>query len=268
MALNYLQTAQEFDRFVGRFNSIDSLSQEVKELSIEHARNILKHLRIVANGENKTEKRDVDEDAREIADAMLEAAKMFAALVMELVKDGIDPLKDQEIAPLFEATRDAFGKAKRRVRVDIINMLSKMGRAGEALQMKQQLEAESRQTAQPTTVSSMADVARQIEERLAKLEAAARKKQMQAKLGGAKGKLAAAVMNVSNNVGGVFRIVGLNKEGFLPAAQHTNEILETTMVGKSVAEVSHEKLVDAAQKASEGPEITFGQNRTDNKGKA
>ena len=269
MALTFLEIAGELDQYVRRFNSIDSLSQETKEVAIEHARNILKNLRIVAGESLQNEKRDVDEDAREAADGILKAAKAFAALIAEMIKDGIDPLKDQEVASLFEMTKDAFGKARYRVRLDIINILAKQGRTDEALQMKQRLEAEVQQGTVPPQAGagSMADVARQIEDRLAKMEALARKKQMQAKLGGAKGKLA-AVMDIGNNVGGVFRIVGLNQEALIPAAQRTNDILENTMVGKSVSEVSNEKLVDAAQKASEGPEIKFGQTRDDNKGKA
>lgn len=262
-----IKTADEFEGVLKTFNSIESLSQEAKEASIEHARDILRNLRILASNKGDAEKRDVDDEAKpEIAEKLLEVAKIMFALVAKIAKDNKDVFNDKEFSTLFENTKDTLGKAYYRVRSDIIAILIKQGRSPEALKMKEQLEAIVPQKLRAKEGQlPMVQVIGAIEDHLAVIQRLANKKASELQVKQALGVKSKEqdVQAVRNNISGVYRIKGINSEHLIAPAQKINEELETTVVYNNVKEINVEKFVPAAQKANEKPEPTFGQNPLD-----
>src|ERR1700728_3351976 len=108
-----------FNEVVKYFNSIDSLSLETKEISVQHAREILEKLRFKKSEDGDEEKRDLDEEKKEKVDTLLQAIKAFFRRLEEIVRDNPEALNDEECAPAIAKTIDPLGKAIYKVRDDI-----------------------------------------------------------------------------------------------------------------------------------------------------
>lgn len=253
-----IKIADEFENLIRRFNSIDSLTQEVKDISVEHARDILRNLRIKAGeGDTDAEKLDIDESKREIAEALLKAARAAFAFMAGIVRNDKDILGDKEFSALFESTVNVFGKACYRVRLEVINILIKQGKPIQAEKMKQRLEVET-----PARLKTsegqlpMPQLIGIIEDHLVQIERIQKKISAHKKIPDLI-KKDSEILNIANNIGGAYRVKGINIEQLIGVAQQANEEIESTFVCKNVKAVSEEKIVPAAQKANEGPERTF-----------
>lgn len=257
-----------FDEIVIYFNSLDTLSRETREISVQHARDILEKLRFKAEDEDSDEeKRDLDEERKEQEESLLQVARAFLRRLAELAKDHPERLNDAEYAPIFEKAFDAIGKVLYRTRVDIIETLIKQGKANVAQSMQAKLENETPQKFKAHDIQ-LDDVVGMLEAGLTYAEL------LQKKI--AAGQQVPLVQNVpppqprkkekehdhkskaldiiSMGVGIGYKIFGVSRKELIPAVQQINRdapdpLLEGT--GYKVSGISREELVEHAQKANE-----------------
>jgi len=270
MVASITQIADEFDRIVQRFNSVDSLSQETKDISVAHARDILEKLRFKPDGEESdAQLLDIDETRQNLMEALLQAAKAFLGTVADIIRSDPEKKATQEITPVFEKTMGAFGKTSYRVRIEIINQLIKQGKSSEAAAMRAKLEADTPQKfkAMEVPLIQLLDIIKSgltnvelIEKRIA---AGLQSQQWQnmppppplkkpVKLS-IKDKVMAALFSHDHTVVSS-QISGVSESALIPAAQKINELPDPLVhhgVGYKVAGVNKEELVSSAKKANE-----------------
>ncbi len=124
--------ASEFDAVVRHFNSIESLSQTTREVSVQHGRDILEKLRVMAGEGGDEAGLNLDETHLEIAEMLLVAAKAFLGSMAEIARNRQETLADKSISPVFEKAVDGIGKVSYKIRDFVINILIKQGKISAA----------------------------------------------------------------------------------------------------------------------------------------
>ncbi len=243
--------AEQFERVVRHFNSIDSLSHATREVSVQHARDILERLRFLAEeGDAEERKFDLDESRLETSEMLLTVAKAFLGCMAELARKDREKLADKEASPVFEKTVDAIGKIGYRVRTNVINLLIKQGKGNTADEMRSKLESTTPERFKVSRISG-AEILRDLEAGLFRAEMLEKKA---AGLPDRKGTMSNEACNIVSSVGGYHTIIEVSEKGLIPAVQEV--ILEQEKSygrGKhKVYEVSKEELIPAAQEANKG----------------
>lgn len=242
MSAAFLKIVTSFEELERHFNSIDSLSADVKAEAVEHARNILEKLRFYADEDGGGEKRDKDEDMAERATMLLQLSQTFLALMAEIAKLDASRREDKEYSALFESTRNAIGKISYKVRSDIINTLIKHGKHPHAHAMRTQLE--------DTTPPKFKTLDVPFRQMVKTLEAGLSKAMfMRSTLG--LGKKAADAVHSGVHTQAGYQIVGVNKKELIDTVQKVNEEPLTTVVGSKIVGVSNKSLVDTAKQVNE-----------------
>jgi len=106
------QIADAFDVVVGQLHSINEMREQDRELSVEHAREILRNMRIIQTGAR--EQKSVDEIDTRIKEgkAMLEAAACFKQEASAVAQIDSSFLKDPKVAQATEAVEKIGYRAK------------------------------------------------------------------------------------------------------------------------------------------------------------
>ncbi len=121
------RVANAFEYTTRHFKSVDTLSQKDKDISVEHAREILEKLRIkLSNGmrEFNAEVGDVRDERQEIAHDLLRATEAFRGETAAIARYNPELLRNNKA--LADAA-DVIGKIAYRVRADVVNMLREEG---------------------------------------------------------------------------------------------------------------------------------------------
>lgn len=262
-----------FHEVVHYFNSVDSLSAETKDVSVQHAREILEKLRFNKNEDSDEEKRDLEEEKKEKTEALLQAAKAFLRRLQEIVRDKPEALNDPECAPAIEKALDPLGKVLYKVRDDILQAMIRLGKENVARARQAELERDTpeKYKAKEVVFEEIAGVlvtaltyAELLEKKIAAgLEmpqwqnmpppVQTRKKDRDAK------DKAVDVVSMGAILG--YQIAGVSNADLLAAAEHVNKVTPDPLlqgVGYKVAAVSKADLVQSAQKANEAPEKAVG----------
>lgn len=254
------------EEVVRYFHSLDSLSEQTKEISVEHAREILKKLRILKNEDSDEEKRDLDEEKKEIAEELLEAIKAFLNRVQE-VSGASAEVNDTEFSSVFEKAAIACGRAIYKIRSDIIAQLIKQGKTQQASSMQAQLERETPDKFKlPVKLSDVASMLEQgfsyaevLQQRIAAGLEVIRAENLappppppkKDKDKDAKDK-ALDVLSAAIGIG--YKVLGVNKKDLVAAAEQVNSKApdpHLEAISFKVAGVNKKELVEPAQKANE-----------------
>lgn len=259
--ITIVDIANEFETVVKHFNSIESLSLAMREVSVQHGRDILEKLKsLAAEEDSDKQKLDVDETRLELAEMLLIAAKSFLGVLAELARENQEKLADPEAAPVFERTVDGLGRVSYKLRHFVIEMLIRQGRGKEADDMHADLEETTpdRFKSGDTGISYMAKLieagilqAEMLGKKINE-ERRAKKSRKTDPVSHREQVLDERARRLVADISGYHTIVEVNHKSLISSVQKVNvEQEKSYSVGSHVVtEVNKEKLVTSAQEAN------------------
>jgi len=122
--------AAEFDRIVLELRSVDDLSPETKQISVEYAREILEKLKLLFGNSKEENHLSFTSDPHEDESWMLlRAARAFKDTVADIAKIDVNVLKDND---MLKETINVLEQINYRVKVEAMAAFTKEGRKGAA----------------------------------------------------------------------------------------------------------------------------------------
>lgn len=255
--------ANEFETVVRHFNSIESLSLATREVSVQHGRDILEKMRVLADEEGGgKEKPDLEETQLEMAEMLLIAAKAFLGSMAEIARSNREKLADKDVSPVFEKTVDGLGRVSYKLRNFVIDMLIRQGKNKEADEMRAATEQTTpdRFKSGETTITNLAKLieagimqAEILEKRIAE-ERKSKRSRKNDEPSNRDRILDEKARQLVSEISGYHTIVEVNRKDLIPVVQKVNTEQEKSYnVGPHVVtEVNKEKLVTSAQEANKG----------------
>ncbi|MEI7668589.1 MAG: hypothetical protein WCJ33_00725 [Pseudomonadota bacterium] len=116
--------------------SVESMSVEAKQISVEEARKILENLRLMSNDESSNSYRDLKDENIKIAEDLLNVSYSFNNILANLIKNDATILEDSNIISVI----DAITQIACRAGNDMINNLRLSGKEEIAFKLKQRLD--------------------------------------------------------------------------------------------------------------------------------